>query len=1443
MKTHKSKNHFAAFGLQGLVKSFLFSLVSMHFAFELSAALVDEFSGPTIYVDCNAPQGGDGSKDAPFSTIQAAIDSASPLSVVEIAAGKYDNGVKAYSLAEEQTLSRVVLDKKLRLKGAGRDKTFIVGAKAASPDESGNGTGAVRCVLVSPEAAGALIEGVSLKGGRTASADISNVTDDKKVFIFTDNGDSTYSRIADSGANTVAKGGGAFAVTETPGGTPVYLVDVTVDDCQAGYCGGGLYGNFVLIRCLVKYCRGALLQSGAVAGLRGACSSIFTHCGGTADGAKLQHGSVLARARAMNEFTTYVNCTMASNRGQGMPSKYPGGAANLADAEFYNCAFFDSHFRFTDNGGYTQWNCVMNSNGSMPDYKNNIGGNWGEKYVGVQYWLASVDNATGEQKWSSKVRCDEYGWDQLVSLHYDFRPRANAFILDKGDVKWITAGDDNKAAFVPSEYLAFDFKGDPRTSDNGTKIAMGAYQQGVTLGVGFTVENLQDAAINGYTYETPVDQNKCIADGLYGEPYSVLEVSDRNGEEFFGLGTTAAKINSHANSNRYVFPRGYGLPAEFLIRSAGDECAYVFYKAASIVWVDPEEGVDADGHGTELAPYKTLQYAQNHVVAPGVLIAKPGHYQDGEGDCKTDGDWLKTTKARLTIDRNVRVCSTGGAGVTFIHGRSSTDDVDAGGFVNDGCGAGALRCVMSSTSSVWPALQGFTLTGGRTDSDPINKQKAAGGTRTGNEWDAYNWGCAGVCGWSYTSGGQIHIQVSDCVISDCVGYRATVAGNAFFDRCVFKNNRTIDISKEPGGGTSISNYGSLFIECVLSSCLVENNDWAVGTFLRNYNPKALLCYAVNSTFIGNQISGQAPLASPVAAYGCVFSGFSTLNDIPTGGGNVVWPSAGSWTSATKVLANPLLVDRTGADACILRGSPAENLSPYGDWSFNSAGLRGLDGALADYTDGFCTAGGYQKAVDPRHFYVNAAAADDSADGLTPTTAKRTLNGALGIVQLGDVVHVAEGVYRENAKLHDENLKIKSLAIVPERVTLVADGEQAKTIIEGQWGGASDEMRTDAYQNMTFGEDGIRCVYAAASTVIRGFTLRNGGVLNAKYKDGSAVPIGDKAGAGVYGTETTVVEDCLFTNLVAASCAGLYGGGTAKRCRFVRVGADSYAVCLYGSLYNCFIDYCFDVPVGASVLKNCTVGPNCKIGFGEGSAYKNWYCGNPLAPENDSVTLENVIVMSKSGSSTGGFHNFPNAQHCIFVQDNLAEKYTVPTDKGNRFVSLADIKIGANGCPLPGSPAIDAGCSPDVAVIGADVDGGQRIYNSVVDIGCCEYDWRAQYARDLKARRIVVTSASPNVAETAEGNVRLTDGCELALDWPSRTSSGRYEVNLTLVGSGILTIKDASGQTLVTYDTAGEKHYEIPDPDANTALSFAYAGTGSATLGQFRNGMGMMIFVR
>ena len=366
----------------------------------------------------------------------------------------------------------------------------------------------------------------------------------------------------------------------------------------------------------------------------------------------------------MNEFTTYVNCTMASNRGQGMPQKWPGGAFNDADAEFYNCAFFDSHYRFTDYGLFTQWNCVMNSNGSMPDGKNNIGGNWGAKFGGVQYWLAGVNNQTGEA--DADAKCDAYGWDQLVSIHYDFRPRANAFILDKGDVKWLTAGDNNKAAFVPSEYLAFDFKGDPRTSDNGTKIAMGAYQQGVTLGVGYTVGSLTDAAINGYTFETPI--NTTIAGGLYGEPYAVIEVTERNGKEFFGLSTTEAKINPNDKSYRYVFPRGYGLPAEFLIRPSGDVYAYVFQKAVSTVWVDPEEGVDADGYGTELAPYKTLQYAHDHVASPGVIIAKPGHYQEGEGDSQTDGDWIKTTKARLTINRNVRVCSTGGAGVTK-HGR------------------------------------------------------------------------------------------------------------------------------------------------------------------------------------------------------------------------------------------------------------------------------------------------------------------------------------------------------------------------------------------------------------------------------------------------------------------------------------------------------------------------------------------------------------------------------------------------------------------------------------------------------------------------------------------------------------------------------------------------------------------------------------------------------
>ena len=51
---------------------------------------------------------------------------------------------------------------------------------------------------------------------------------------------------------------------------------------------------------------------------------------------------------------------------------------------------------------------------------------------------------------------------------------------------------------------------------------------------------------------------------------------------------------------------------------------------------------------------------------------------------------------------------------------------------------------------------------------------------------------------------------------------------------------------------------------------------------------------------------------------------------------------------------------------------------------------------------------------------------------------------------------------------------------------------------------------------------------------------------------------------------------------------------------------------------------------------------------------------------------------------------------------------------------------------------------------ADADGGQRVYNGALDLGCFEADWRGTYARDIsKSSRFSVSAATPNGVEDGE----------------------------------------------------------------------------------------------
>lgn len=1473
-----------------------------------NATLVDAFDGPTYYVDSRVQASGSGSQSSPFKTLPEALNAtlADGCRII-LAEGVYDAGVMECALGGHTTSARGVVLHKTYIKGAGRDKTFVVGAKATVPDADGNGADAVRCLLFGSAAEGSLVEGLTLTGGRTESADVTKTTASASVRIFAPTGDGSYARIADDGVNMVAKGGAAFAVCETPGGSPICFVDVTIDDCRAGYCGGAVYGNVALIRCLVRYCRGGLLQSGAVAGIRGAYCSIFTHNGGTADGAAGPRENVIANARAMNSTTYFVNCTMASNRGPGISKNDPLATANGSSGwQFFNCGFFDCNYRFTDNQSITEYNCAMNANGSLPNGKNNIGGDWGASYVGKQYWLASVRNSTGEQTWDSKnVKCDAYGYDQLVSIQYDFRPKANAFILDKGDVKWLST--DSKIDWVPEEYRGLDFKGDVRI--DGTRVAIGAYQNGVTLGSPYIIKNFSSTTINGYTYEPPVYVS--MDDGLYGEPYSYIMVESRNGEDVFGFTTANVLMNGHSTSYKNLYPLGYGRGTEFLIRPAGGSAVtYTYVRAASVKWVDPKDGKDEDGRGSEDAPCKTLQYAADNSTAKGVVYLKAGEYREGEGSAVGDSDWLVTTKARLTIKKSLRICGVEGAEKTFVCGRESTDS----GFVNTGCGSGALRCIAFCTGDADGAVQGVTLTGGRTDSDPVGKLKAAG--KKAYNIDCFNWAGGAFIGWSWTSSSQIHIQFFDCIISNCVAYRASAACNGAFHRCVFTRNRCVDFTKETN---TVNDVNGMLQNCIADSCLfVDNPDEPYG--ILHSGSSGGSSRIVNCTVKGDNAPACTlyRLKAP-QVYNTIVDNFATLSDVGTGGGNVVWPDAGSWMTDNRLVADPMIANTAEYKCRTVRTSPAECCGIYGNWIIENTAYRGLDGARMEFdANGSVNAGCYQKLVNgcrisancgmstdkdgtyafeesegpqgieikakviDRPFsgfsvngtlvpgtagvysyvwsseanppayaveacykvnadiYADPSAPDDSAGGFSPDAPKRTLNAALELAMSGDTVHLAEGVYSDNAKVHGkcvastENVKhvIPAVGIVPAGVTLVADGEQAKTVIRGKWG-----TGTKSAQNMTFGENAVRCLVAYENTKIKGVTLHNGGVLYDKYADGTATKGDDNCGAGVLGTGTTVYEDCFFSNLVAYSSAGFASPGTAIRCKFIRCGSEWTSVCNGGKLYDCYVNRCFDRPIGsAKAVVNCTIGPDNRIAF-------EWDpCGTPVQI-GENGTLENTLVLTPASSKAAADNNLRNVRNCMFHISHTNRFNGTTWGEGCEFVSA--FNLDANGRPSKESCAVDAGYNDATAVklmADMDLDRNQRIYNGTVDIGCYEYDWRGEYAKDLGHKAITaVTVASPEVRENADGKVELADGARLVFKWPGKGSPRMAEFDIS--GGGELTVTE-TGKDPVTYTAASpKKTYEVESSQPDTELAFSFSGDGVATIGRCYGCGGLTLIVR
>lgn len=172
------------------------------------------------------------------------------------------------------------------------------------------------------------------------------------------------------------------------------------------------------------------------------------------------------------------------------------------------------------------------------------------------------------------------------------------------------------------------------------------------------------------------------------------------------------------------------------------------------------------------------------------------------------------------------------------------------------------------------------------------------------------------------------------------------------------------------------------------------------------------------------------------------------------------------------------------------------------------------------------------------YFVSKERPDDSGDGKTVATAKRTIQAAVDLAQKGDIVTVLPGVYDEGegetynsaALSADANARV----VLSKSIWLRSLEGKEKTFIVG-----SSVARGD--------EKDLRCVaLATSSTIVEGFTLCGG-----------AAP--DSRGGGVLaeGWDRYYIADCIISNNTARIAGGTYRG-SILRCLIAENTANNTA---------------------------------------------------------------------------------------------------------------------------------------------------------------------------------------------------------------------------------------------------------------------------------------------
>lgn len=1381
----------------------------------IATGLGNVLAGQTYYVSKSGSDAdGDGkSWETAKKTIQAAVGlcATGGGDTIIVDDGDYtDVGLTASIRVDGfafQIPTVVYIDRPLTLMSRnGKGKTFITGqyGDGTAQDDSvyafpGTGKGARRCIH---SAAPATIKGFTVRKGSTV-------------------------RAATGVNNTVDIAGGVVA---DPGNV-VYLVDCDVLDCRAGV-GAATFRDVRPFRC--RFAGNIAKDANHVAYRNSYAFNCLYENNGNGG------GYIFTYVQSYR----IVNCTFINNRVDAI-----GRVNNGLKFSAFNCAFLDALATDQANADECEFaNCVQAISGGMV--------------------AAGTDCETGVTR-----------YQYFSPVEEDWSAVTGNSIVGKGNVAYLTT-DLTGAPSV--EYLGVDFTGtNPRKT--GDSVSVGCFEP--------TEEKTRSAALvlAGPSAVVAGDRSG-PSDMTASNRWFGVSGSGQVRIRYAGTGDMFGYTVSYDGASSYTTSRfpDNGTDGGFWLTPTPDGVTTITaISAADEKWVD----ADADGEGadgSEENPFKTIPAAMTAVADYGIVRVKPGVYATGTDRGVDHALNADDVACRVSLWKNVAIRSTDGAANTILRGGDDVGTIvrpsnrnryaQVQGFTLTGGGNDPSRD--PSQGETGGAF--YVLTSGETSRDFSETIHITDCIITNN-----------VCSERVVSGGWLE----RCYLCDnftttanmnkgSSGFRGTQAHAAILSGCVVTYSpQYFERGGSPTACTTACQNDTL-INCTLK---IPTTD-AIGNAYRTFNTINGYSVAYNDATEGGYFDTLNP--AYVVAAGIVSSPGST--DLPW---KVAYPAGSFFAAAEAgdyrpiagcpgILAGasvaPQFVRYETGDfegrelVCQSNGASIPGAYQYmvrtllvscepGLGTISPSGNRLIDdGESVTFTvsaksdahrligwmvDGervettsltYTYTADYSKptfSISPvfstLDLYVNAAKPDDSGDGMTPETAKKTLAAIVALAVAGDTIHAAagdynEGVMTQTAKIAATADYSPSRVVVPTGVSLVADAGPDVTFITG--------VRSK-------GPDGVRCVAAFAGATVRGFTLRNG----ATSASTGGVKDDNLGGCALapYATsraDTAFFEDCVFSNGDARN-GGCVAGGYLYRCKILYGSSGAGASLAFHS----FLDSSIAIGDGnTGVRDHHGILSSVVINFGSGSVFRD------LAAADDSVCFENSILVCRNRDSDLDSPVHKNVKNCIWNVGQDATKIddgtccnviTCAVDMASLVTALESLGLDADFRPARDSVAVDRGDNTllDGLVDSArDFGGDPRVSNATVDIGACEYDWRPDYAAVL-GRRLTVTSCDPAV-KLVDGNVRVAGGEGFEVTCPTWKSGVEVQLTVAAVQGSLKIYRNTEITPHLVVTAAGSYRLTAAD-DGNTSFRFFVDPGGVADLSGLCRLSGLIILLR